>query len=126
MLPLITCIAFAFALTIAVVRSNNSQVIIYNDTGGPLVGLTVKACGEETAYSLLDDQSSVRLRLSSGGTSTGVELSTPSNGWHWDGGYIEPRGGYTIFIHVRKGMEVETNTDISFWQQLLFGRNGGG
>jgi len=125
--PSATLILLFGALAIAILRSNSSQIILYNDTGAPLGPLVVHACGQEVTFAKIEDENSVRMRLKPVGGESSIELSLPANpAWRWEGGYLEPKGGYLVFIHVRQGLEVEIHTQISFWQQVLFGRNPGG
>lgn len=123
LLPFVTFALLLVALVIAVVRSGQSQIVIYNESHSALGPLTVSACGQRSVFSRLDDDTSVRVRLDDSGGASGVELSLPG-GWTWAEGYIEPRGGYLVFIHIRPQMEVEMHTQISLWQRLLFGREG--
>ena len=115
----------AAAVVIAIIRSDTSQIIIYNHSDASLDPLTVRACGQEFVLSQISDEGSVRLRLQKRGGESSIELLSPSTGWRWEGSYIEPRGGYLVFIHIRRGMEVETSTQISAWQHLVSGREAG-
>lgn len=116
---------FVAAPIIALVLSDRSQIVIYNNTGSTVGPLPVRACGQEFRFSQIPEETSVRVRLKKEGPESGVELMLASANWHWDGSYIEPHGGYIVFIHVRRGSEVETNTQFSIWQQMLFGRGAG-
>ena len=116
----------AMALATAILRSDTSQIIIYNDTGAAIGPLSVRACGQSQVLPEIPDETSVWVRLKAGRGAGPVELSLPVEpAWHWEGSYMESHGGYLVFIHLRHGMEVEENTQISFWQQLLYGRNPG-
>jgi hypothetical protein len=118
--PLVTFFLLTATLVVALIRAGSSQIIIYNDTGEPLGPLIVRACGQEATFPPIADETSVRLRLRNRGSESGVSLALPSNpDWRWEGGYVEPSGGYLVFIHIRRGLEVEIDTQLSFWQQLL-------
>ncbi len=121
-LPLVTFALLCVTLVVAVVRSDQSQIVIYNESDSSLGPLTVSACGQRSVFSRIEDDTSVRIRLDGAGGESAVQLSLPS-GWIWEGGYVEPRGGYLVFIHVRPQMEVEVHTQISLWQRIVFGRD---
>jgi len=122
--PSIGILLLLAALAIALVRSDTSQIVIYNNTGAAIGPLTVRACGQDATFRQIPDETSVRFRLHRGGSASGVELETPEEKWHWEGSYLESHGGYVVFIHLRRGMEVETNTQLSIWQQILPGFGG--
>jgi hypothetical protein len=125
-LPALALLLVAVALAIAVIRSDTSEIMIYNDTGATLGPLTVRACGQQYMFNQIADETSVRIQSSKGGPASPVELKISGEpAWHWEGSYLESRGGYLVFVHLRPGMEVETNTQISIWQQALFGRSVG-
>lgn len=126
LLPAVLLLLVALALGIAIVRSDTSQIMLYNDTGAALGPITVRACGQEFAVPSLADETSVRFRLAKGEATGEVELSLAGEPpWKWDGEYLEDHGGYLVFIHLRRDREVEAHTQISFWQQVLFGRQVG-
>lgn len=124
LLPLLTVLSLVIAFILAASRSDQSQVVIYNESGAPLGPLTVTACGQQKLFPRVADDTSVRMRLEAIGSASSVELSLPAYPpWRWDGGYLEPRGGYLVFIHIRPNLEVELHTQISLWQRVLFNRS---
>jgi len=123
--PALALLLLAVSFGIALVRSDTSQVIVYNHTGTNLGPLTVWACGQQFLFPRVPNETSVHIRLRNNDSGSGVELSTPTGHWHWTGSYLESHGGYLVFVHLHRGMEVETSTQVSIWQQLLFGRTAG-
>lgn len=114
------------ALAVAVIRSGTSQIIIYNETGSTLRGLTVEVCGQRNVFPILDIEESVRFRISPGGPASSVKLTLPGEPpWQSETEYVESSGGYLVFIHIRPGLQVESHSQISFWQQFIHGRSGG-
>jgi hypothetical protein len=123
LLPMVLTLLIAIALGIAVIRSDTSQIMLYNDTGATLGPVTVRACGQEFVVPSLADETSVRFRLAKVGAAGEVELLLAGEPpWQWKGEYVENHGGYLVFIHLRRDREVEAHTQISFWQRMLFGR----
>jgi hypothetical protein len=120
--PAAALVAFVAALAFAILRSDTSQVIIYNHTGATLGPLTLRACGQEYLLRPIPDETSVHVRLEKEGAVSAVQLSLPATPpWQWEGAYLEPRGGYMVFVHLRPSMEVDSSTQISVWQQMIFG-----
>jgi hypothetical protein len=126
LLPAALAALLLAALAVAIVRSDTSQIMIYNNSEAALGPLTLRACGQEYVIASIADETSVRFRLPRGGPAGEVELSLPGNPpWQWKGEYVEDHGGYLVFIHFRRDREVEAHTQISLWQQALFGRQPG-
>lgn len=122
LLPAASFLLLAVALAVAIVRSDTSQVMVHNETGAALSGLVVSACGQQMTFPEVPDETSIRMRLAPQGEATAVELSLASGAWRWEGSYLEPRGGYLIFIRLRRDRDVEVHSQISFWQRVVFGR----
>lgn len=121
-MPVVSLLLFTCAAAIAFIRSDTSQVIIYNDTGTALGPLSVTACGQKMEIPALDDRASIRFRLANSGGESSIELRALNGpAWTWTGEYIEPSGGYLVFVHLRAGLEVETNSQISFLQKMIGG-----
>lgn len=109
-----------FVLLLAVFRSNHSAIVIYNDTGFALPALNVAACGQELSVSSIAAESSKRLRLQNRGSASDVQLDIlAADPIHWEGGYIEPVGGYRIEVRVLPDLSIQFGSQISFWQRWL-------
>jgi len=108
------------ALGLAIVRSNTSRIIVYNNSGERLPGLRLGACGQSHLFAGLDDEDSVRWKLGPNGPGTEVELEmaaeTPQV---WHGVYIEPKGGYIVTLRVQPDGSVESHSQIAFWRRFL-------
>ncbi len=118
MLPLLSLVLIAGAIGLAVWRSDTSTVVVYNQSGGPLPGIIVRACNQSRNVARLDEDASFRLRLEPHGEGgeVGLELATePPTRWH--GAHVEPTGGYRVTLRVWPAGEVEAHTQISIWQR---------
>ena len=40
--------------------------------------------------------------------------------WAWDGAFVKPHGGYRLSIRFLPNHQVETYSDISWWQRAFF------
>ena len=117
LLPLLFLLGLTFALVAAVVKSDTSKIIFYNETGAPIGALRVTACGQETVLQNLGEEESFRWKLAKTGTPGEIAMETASDPpWRWHGGYIKPHGGYRVIISLMPDGEVELQTQISVWQ----------
>ena len=122
LLPLALLVALAAALSWAVVRSDVSRLIVFNETGTPLGGLHVSACGQARSFQQVPVEGSVRWKLAPRGSGTEITLETAAKPpVRWQGGYLEPRGGYVVTLRIWPDGQVEAHTQISFWQRLFKG-----
>ncbi|MEI6074106.1 MAG: hypothetical protein WCS94_00945 [Verrucomicrobiota bacterium] len=120
LLPLIFLLGIVCAIAMAVARSDTCKIIIYNETGKPIGAIKITACGQETVLMDLNEDESFRWKLARTGTPGKIAIETASEPpWRWQGGYIEPHGGYRVILHLCPDGEVETQTQISVWQRLL-------
>ena len=112
-------LACAVAIAVAVTRSNASGIIVYNESGVPIRTLSVTAGSQRFALSSLQDQESVRLRLQlRGGGPVALRISGDRD-WEWHGPELPATGGYILIVHIRRGLEVEEQMQIAFWQQTI-------
>jgi hypothetical protein len=122
LLPALFLVGMAFALPIAVLKSDTSRIIIYNETGRTISGIRVLACGQETSRGKFDDEESFRWKLGQTGAPGEITIETATSPpWHWNGGYIKPRGGYRIIITLLPDGETAVQTQISIWQRWSHG-----
>lgn len=111
-------LTLALAATVAIARSNNSRVVVYNDSGSGISELTVSACGQSRTFDNVSHRGSIRLKLAATGSASEIAIST--NGVViWRGDYLEPRGGYRAIVRLRRDCQVQSTTTISWWQSLL-------
>jgi hypothetical protein len=100
------------ALTVALVRSNDSNIVIYNDTG-----FALPACGQDFTLAGIAAETSIRIRLLDEGAASDIQMKIMSvEPIVWEGGYIEPSGGYRIEVRVSSDMSIRFGSQISFWQ----------
>jgi hypothetical protein len=119
-LPLFFVIGLAGALATAVMRSDTSRIIVYNETGAMIPALRLTACGQEKALTDIGADESFRWKLRPMGTPGEIFIETAANPtWQWRGGYIKPHGGYRVIIRLLGAGEVEVQTEVSIWQRLL-------
>lgn len=125
LLPLASLLLVTAAGFVAVLRSDASRIVVYNQTGAPLAALKVSACGQWTFFRDVGEEGSFRWKLAPGGSEGDIELETVTEpSWRWRGAYIEPRGGYRVTLRLWPDGEVEVHTQISLWQRLLHGAPG--
>ena len=110
------------ALLLALIQSNRSQVIVYNETGETIPELIITACGQSKTFREVEDASSPCFNLAPTGAESDVIISTNSASKPlWQGEYIEPKGGYETIVHLRPGA-IEASTTVSWWQKTFFNR----
>ncbi|MCB1128581.1 MAG: hypothetical protein KDM81_18945 [Verrucomicrobiae bacterium] len=120
LLPLLALLLLALTGGIACLRSDISSIVVYNQTGAPVTVLRVTACGQTTTFTRLDDDGSVRWKLTPAGSPGAVGLETATDPpWQWQGAYVEPRGGYRVILHLWPDGAVESHVQLSFWRWLL-------
>jgi hypothetical protein len=122
MIPLAALVAIAVAAAYAIVRSDTSRIMVYNETGAPLSAVHITACGQSRTFPKVPSEASVRWKLArqGGGTDITLEAATdpPLN---WRGSYIESHGGYHITLRIWPDGQVEEHRQISFWQRVVNG-----
>jgi hypothetical protein len=119
-LPVAGALGLVAALAVAVLRSRDSTLVIYNETGGPLPALSVRAGGQAHRFAGLREEESVRLRLANPGAAGPVELELASDPpWEWRGGQLQARAGQRCTIRLYPGGAVELDSQLSFWQRLI-------
>ena len=122
LLPLASLLFLAAAAYVAVLRSESSRIIIYNQTGESIAILKVAACDQSTLFRKVEEEGSFRWKLNSAGDPGEIELETVSEiPWKWRGAYIQPSGGYRVTLRLWPDGEVEIDTQISLWQRLFRG-----
>ena len=121
-LPIASLVLLGLALLVAVVRSRDSTVVVYNETDAALPALVIRAGGVARVFPGLAEEESVRLRLHEEGPAGPVELELAKEPpWTWRGGYLEPRAGYRLSIRLYPDGVVEFDSQVSLWQRLLHG-----
>jgi len=116
--PVAFLLGLLLAAIIAMIRSDASTIVVYNETGNPLPPLLLQACNQSKSFTHLDDQQSVRWRLQPEGLPSAIHLEVAATPlWTWDGDTIQPRGGYRVTIRLQTGNQVEAYTDYSWWRR---------
>ncbi len=115
-LPILSLVLLAIAGGVALLNSNHSRIVVYNQTGIPIAALKIQACGQSIVFQNLQDEDSVQWTLAPRGSESDIVLETAADpAWRWEGGYVEPRGGYHIAIRLWPDGEVEVHDQISIW-----------
>lgn len=122
LLPIISILLMCIAAGIAVYRSDISRVVLYNNTGETISELIVRVCSQTYTFNGIQEEGSVRIRLKRYGAASDIQIERPDLSWRWQGGYVEPRGGYRSVIHLLPDGQIEENTQISWWQNILYGK----
>ena len=116
--PLGVLLLVSLAAGLALVRSNVSRVVVYNETGGTIDELTISACHQSRTFHEVEERESVRLKLAATGGETDIAIAT--NGVvMWRGDSIEPRGGCRAIVRLRRDGQVECTATTSRWQGWL-------
>ena len=109
------------ALGLAVMRSNKSTLVIYNDTGVSLPPVKLVACQQTFEITGQQPDTSQRIRLQPTGNPSEIQLEIQAaEPVKWEGGVCRPSGGYRGEIHVRPDFSIEFDHQTSFWQQWRF------
>jgi len=118
--PVAFIVGILVAAVIAIIRSDASTIVVYNETGAPLPPLLIQACNQTKTFTHLDDQQSVRWRLKPEGLPGAIHLEVAATPlWVWDGDTIHTHGGYRVTIRLQTGNQVEAYTDYSWWRRIL-------
>ena len=121
LIPLFLLAAFAATVAAALVRSDGSSIVFYNETNAALPPLLIQACNQTKTFPGLEDQESVRFQIKPKGPAGPIHLELSSNpAWSWDGALIKPHGGYRIVIRLEPNNQVEIFSDVSWWQRTFF------
>jgi hypothetical protein len=122
LLPIVSLLFLIAAAYMAVLRSESSRIIIYNQTGEPIAILKVAACSQSTLFLKVEEEGSFRWKLEPEGSPDEIELEAVSEfPWEWRGAYIQPTGGYRVTLRLWPDGEVEVHTQISLWQRMFRG-----
>jgi hypothetical protein len=122
-LPVFLIVGLVAAMLVALLRSDESTIVIYNQTGEALPPLLVQACNQSKTFTDLQDQESVRFRLKPRGAPGAIHIEVAANpGWTWDGGSVESHGGYRVSIRILAANQVEVFTDISWWRKTFLAK----
>ena len=90
LLPLLSLMMLAGTVLVAVLRSDTSCIIVYNETGASITALKVTACGQSTVCLNLDEENSFRWKLAQSGDLGEIALETATDPpWRWHGAYVE-------------------------------------
>lgn len=118
LLPALALVALGAALAGAILRSNRSRIVLYNQTGEPLALLRLSACGQSTVVRDLPDEGSFRWKLNPAGSASDIEVELATDPpRRWRGSYVEPRGGYRVTLRIWPDGQVEEFVQISIWQR---------
>lgn len=117
LLPVASVLLLSAGLCVAIIRSDISGLIVYNETGHPIQALRLAACGQGATFRNVLQEDSVRLKFGPEGEPGEIEIeSIGTPPIKWKGGYIQPRGGYVVMARLWADGTVEVHTQISVWQ----------
>lgn len=121
LLPVVSLVFLGLGLTIALIRSNRSTIVVYNETTELLSRLEVSACGQVYSFSSISHESSVRVTLQKHGNPSPITLRLPgASEWKWQGSYIEPGDGIRLIIRLKANGEVTFHSQKSWWRSNKF------
>jgi hypothetical protein len=116
--PLVLFVGIGITGLIAFVNSDDSTIVIYNETDNPLPPLLVGACGQTRTFPTLADQESVLFVLKPDGAESAIHLELAADPpWKWDGELIRPHGGHRVTIRLLPDGQVEAYDQISWWRR---------
>ncbi len=119
-LPLVGLVLLGVAFEVAFVRSRESTVVVYNETGAALPALAIRAGGVSRVFPALEEEGSVRIRLGTAGPPGPVRLELAKEPpWEWEGGNVEPAGGQRLSIRLYPDGMVEVDTQVSLWRRWI-------
>jgi hypothetical protein len=122
LLPCVSLVALVLVSAIALVRSDASLIMVFNETGAPLAAIHLTACGQSANFPALPEDASIRWKLEKHGEPSELGLEVASEPpVRWQGGYVEPSGGHRVTLRIWPDGQVEEHRQISFWQRLLKG-----
>ena len=122
LIPLGSLVALTAATVFAVIRSDVSRIMIFNESGGPLPAVRLTACGQSRTFSNVPSEASVRWKLEQQGSGSEVSLELATEPpVRWSGSYIESRGGQHVTLRIWPDGQIEEHRQVSFWQRLVNG-----
>ena len=122
LLPLLSLVGLLASVVVAILRSETSRIIVYNQTGETIAAIKLDACGQSAVFRNVEDDGSVRWKLEKSEAAGEVELETgPTPEIHWKGASVHARGGYMVTLRVWSDGTVEDHTQITLWYRLVHG-----
>lgn len=122
LLPLVSLAAISLTTIYAVIRSDISRIIVFNETGAPLAAIHLTACGQARTFPNVPTEGSIRWKLERHGSASEIGLQVATEPpVQWRGGYIESHGGYYVTLRIWPDGQIEEHRQISFWQRLVKG-----
>jgi len=118
--PMAFIVGMLVTAVIAMIGSDASTIVVYNETGAPLPPLLLEACNQTKTFTHLDDQQSIRWRLKPEGLPGPIHLEVATTPlWVWDGDTIQSQGGCRVTIRLETGNQVESYIDYSWWRRTF-------
>ena len=123
LLPIAALFLFVLVLIYAAASSNNSKIMVSNETASPIHGVEILACGQRFAIAVIAPDESVRFDLEPGGD-TGNVLFTVAGTTNWNSSthFIAPTGGHRLVFRLRPGGWLESRQYRSWFQEYILGR----
>ena len=126
-LPIVALAFTAFVAWYSFVTSNDTKLIVYNESGEPVRNVELFACGQRFNVAELDHEESMRFELEPEGEAGDATLAVlGTTNWNSAGNFVEPTGGYRVFYKLLPGGYVEVRTYRSWFQTYVMGKRASG
>lgn len=123
LLPVAALLLFLLVVWYSAVTSDDSKIMVYNETAVPIRQVTIQACGQSFAVPVIEPDESVRFDLApTGGMSNVVFSVAGTTNWHSASRYLAPRGGHRLRFHLRPGGYLDVRHYRSWFQQYVMGK----
>jgi len=127
MLPIATLVLAIFVFWYSYVTSNDTRLIVYNETGETVRNIELFACGQRFSIPELANEESVRFDLEPRGEPGDATLAVLGTmKWNSAGNFVEPTGGYRVFFKLLPGGVVEVRSYRSWFQTQIMGKRPSG
>jgi len=105
---------------LAIVRSDRSILVLYNESGASIPALRIQVCGQVFHRNSMPDDTSSRWVLEKVGSPSEIQLELATEPVVlWSGGFMEPRGGHRVVLRVQSDNSVESDSSRTVWSRIL-------
>ncbi len=104
---------------IAILRSDRSILVLYNESGSTIPALRIRVCGQNLLRSSMPDDTSARWVLEKVGEPSEIDLELATDPpVLWSGSFMESSGGHRVVIRIRPDMSVEAHSTRTVWARI--------